>query len=196
MLRKDGIYTFYKIQHFQSDGEWVYSDLGVICSSLDSRIEPYQSFTSVGKCWQETGEHGCYGLATGLLFLKQISRLYPDFKFQLVKAQINQTTTVEAKPREKAKWKVEAKYTTREKYDELFEGEGEDSEEYDISDFNDVEISVVRENNENGIKSYGWNDLDKIILFDDGIEEYTKETIEWCKKVAETICEILNEKEL
>jgi len=192
MIRKDGIYTFYKIQHFQSDGKWVYSDLGVICSSLDSRIEPYQSFTSVGKCWQETGEHGCYGLATGLLFLKQISRLYPDFKFQLVRAQINQTTTVEAKPREKAKWKVEAKYTTREEYCEL---DCEDPEDYDIEDFNEVEISVIRENNVHGMKSYGDGGLDKIILFDDD-GGYTKENIEWCKKVAETICEILNEKEL
>ena len=182
MLRKDGIYTFYKIQHFQSDGEWVYSDLGVICSRLDSRIEPYQSFTSMGKCWQETGEHGCYGLATGLLFLKQISRLKPDFKFQLVKVQINQTTAVEARPREKANWKVKSKYTTRKEYDELFEGEGEDSKEYDISDFNEVEISVVREDNENGIKSYGWNDLDKIILFDDGIKNIPKRLSNGVKK--------------
>ena len=95
----------------------------------------------------------------------------------------------------KAKWKVEAKYKTKEELYKFYKKEGEDPEFYDIVDFNDVEISVIRENNKHGIRSYGWNDLDKIILFKDNIE-YTKKEIKWCKQVAETICEALNRKGL
>ena len=94
----------------------------------------------------------------------------------------------------KAKWKVEAKYETKEDLYKFYKKEGEDPKFYDIEDFNDVEISVIRENNEHGIESYGWGGLDKIILFED--DEYTKEDIEWCKQVAETICEALNRKRL
>lgn len=95
----------------------------------------------------------------------------------------------------KAKWKVEAKYETKEELYTLYKDSGEDPEFYDIEDFNEVEISVVREDNKHGIESYGWGGLDKIILFDDS-DYYDKKEIEWCKQVAEAICEALNKKGL
>ena len=94
----------------------------------------------------------------------------------------------------KAKWKVEAKYETNEDLRELYKEIGKDPEDFDIEEFNDVEISVVREDNKDRIESYGWGDMDKIILFED--DEYIKEDIEWCKQVAETICDALNKKGL
>jgi hypothetical protein len=95
----------------------------------------------------------------------------------------------------KAKWKVEAKYETKEELYKFYKEKGADPEYCDIGDFNNVEISVVREDNKHGIKSYGWGDLDKIVLFDRS-DDYTKKDIEWCKQVAETICEVLNRKGL
>ena len=70
----------------------------------------------------------------------------------------------------------------------------EDPEDYDIPEFGDVEISVVRKNNKHGIKSYGWSGLDKIILFEN--DDYTKEDIKWCEQVAEVICDTLNKNKL
>lgn len=93
-----------------------------------------------------------------------------------------------------AKWQVESKYTTKEEYYKFFREQGENPEDYDIDDFNEVEISVVREDNKHGIASYGWPDQDKIILFDNG--DYSKKDIEWCEQVARTVCDALNEKGL
>ena len=97
MLRKDGTYSFYKIQHLQKDGKWVYSNLDLFCNGLDFKVgtKPYRDFTAVGKCWQEIGEKGCYDLSTSLSFLKQISQFWPNFQFRLVKVQIAQKTTSE-----------------------------------------------------------------------------------------------------
>lgn len=100
MIRKDGTYTFYRIQHLQKDGKWVYSNFDYFCNGLKFD-EPYRSFTAIGKCWQEIGEQGCYDLSTGLSFLKQISQNWTDHQFRLVKIQITQKTTVEVKPHDK-----------------------------------------------------------------------------------------------
>lgn len=94
----------------------------------------------------------------------------------------------------KPKWVVKSEYTTREDNEKLCRDQGADPENYDIEDFNEVEISVVREDNKTGLESYGWDGMDKIILFED--EVYTEKEINWCKKVAETVCEALNRKGL
>ena len=95
----------------------------------------------------------------------------------------------------KAKWITNVKYTTKEESYEYYKENGLNPEEYDISEFDEVEISVVREDNDDGIESYGCEDSNKIILFDES-QEYDKEDIEWCKQVAEAMCESLNEKGL
>jgi len=95
----------------------------------------------------------------------------------------------------RAKWKVEAKYVTEKGAYRHYKEVGKDPTNYSVEKFDEVEISIVRKDNKFGIESYGWGDLDKIILFDDN-NEYNKKNIEWCKQVAETICEALNEKGL
>jgi len=94
----------------------------------------------------------------------------------------------------KSKWIVKSKYTTRKEDEQFCREQGADPEDYDIEDFNEVEISVVREDNKTGLESYGWDGQDKIILFED--EVYTEEEINWCKEVAEAVCETLNRKGL
>lgn len=99
MLRKDGTYTLYRIQHLLKIGEWAYSNFDFFCKGPDFsvRLEPYRSFTAVGECWQEIGEYGSYALSTSLSFLKQISQAWPDYQFRLVKIEITQKTTTEVK---------------------------------------------------------------------------------------------------
>ena len=106
MIRKNGTYTFYVVQHLQKDGKWVNSNFDFFCSSPNFKVgtepyrifiaigEPYRSFTAIGECWKEIGEYGCYNLSTGLSFLKQISQAWPNYKFQLVKVKIKQETTI------------------------------------------------------------------------------------------------------
>jgi len=94
----------------------------------------------------------------------------------------------------KAKWEVAVKCETREELYEMHEEDGEEPEDFDIKDFNSVEVSVLRSDNELGMKSYGWGGMDKIILF--GEDEYKQKDIEWCKQVAETICNALNKEGL
>ena len=59
----------------------------------------------------------------------------------------------------------------------------------------EAEIAVLRKSNTHGLESYGWDDQDKIILFDN-IQFNSREEIEWAKKVAKTIADALNEKGL
>lgn len=94
----------------------------------------------------------------------------------------------------KAKWIVESKYTTKKEAKKYYASIGEDSEDYDIPNFGDVEISVIRKYNKRGIESYGWNGLNKIILFGDN--DYTKKEMKWCEQVAKTICDALNKEKL
>lgn len=96
----------------------------------------------------------------------------------------------------KAKWIVDSKYTTKEEAKKYFTSIGDNPKDYDIPEFHNVEISVVRENNELGIKSYGQDNLDKVILFRGRNNDYTKEDIKWCKQVAKITCEALNKNKL
>lgn len=97
---------------------------------------------------------------------------------------------------DKVKWVVNSKYTTEEEmialYRDIDNEDVDENEEFDS--FTEVEISVIREDNEEGKESYGWDGMDKIILFDEG--DYSEEDIRWCEKVAQTICDALNEKGL
>jgi len=60
-----------------------------------------------------------------------------------------------------------------------------------------LEISVIKENNKFGHESYGWGGTNKIILWDtDGVvgnEMYTCD-INWCKSVAQLLCDSMNKK--
>lgn len=77
----------------------------------------------------------------------------------------------------------------------------EDEEEDRISELEDkddefgLEISVIRKDNEHGHNSYGWGDEDKIILWDSqgitGNSMYTG-NIQWCKDVAQLLCDKMN----
>ena len=96
------------------------------------------------------------------------------------------------------KWIATNEWVTREEMENMYRESGDDPDDYDIQDYQEIEIAVVRKGNEHGLKSGGWGGKDKIILFD-GSEldfEPDKEFIDWCMKVAETVCKALNENNL
>jgi hypothetical protein len=97
--------------------------------------------------------------------------------------------------KKKAEWVVSAKYTTKKDQIEYAKENNEDltdSEYWD--DFSEVEIAVVRRSNKHGLKSYGWADFDKIILFTDVGEDWTKENMSWAKRIATIVRDALNDR--
>lgn len=93
-------------------------------------------------------------------------------------------------------WMVEVKETTRKEMEDYIEEkmqmwEGVDPEDYDIHDYNEIEISVLREDNKHGIESYGWDGEDKMIVYEN--EEGTdKKTRDEFIKRAHIICAAFN----
>jgi len=82
----------------------------------------------------------------------------------------------------KDKWEVQ-----------MFDGDGD--EEDDCPDF---ELSVIRIDNKHGHDSWGWGDVNKIILFGSGVGENSvdsKEEKEFAVKVAGTLCAALNKED-
>ncbi len=101
MIRTDGMFVFYKIQHQQpSDKKWVYSIYGT------PEITPNGSgirdtFTASGFCWQQTGEHGVYELKNAKKGLKLAYKMLEEDgkakktnikKLRLVQVSIMQKT--------------------------------------------------------------------------------------------------------
>lgn len=92
----------------------------------------------------------------------------------------------------KAGWVVVSNFTTRKEYEEFYKKSGRDPEDYHIDDFNEIEISVVRESDKHGQKSYGWGGNSKIILFDSPAYDVTQIDMDWYEKVAAVFCKTLN----
>jgi len=108
MLRKDGRYTIFKIQHWAEPGK-MYKEGRWTESALDHFLNkggwnvwegryrnklkyPYNVFSACGDCWQETGEHGTYNSDDAIEMLKILSRLHPDTKFRVARVEISQQT--------------------------------------------------------------------------------------------------------
>lgn len=88
-----------------------------------------------------------------------------------------------------------AKIKTLYNKSEITEEEAENIIEELEEDGVDLEISVIKVNNEHGHASYGWGGEDKIILWDSqgtvGNQMYTG-NIQWCRDVAELLCDKMN----
>lgn len=82
MLRKDGVYLFYMIQHSQDGIDWTYS-------SLDYFGHP-KGFTASDKCWQQTGMHGTFDRQEAIDGCCWISERHPKVKFRVVVVAMSQ----------------------------------------------------------------------------------------------------------
>lgn len=81
MLRNDGVYKIYRIQHQQrSNNEWVYSIYG--SPDTNSKTTPCRdTFTASGLCWQKTGIHGVYDIRNARTGLKNARKnIFKDIK--------------------------------------------------------------------------------------------------------------------
>lgn len=84
MLRTEGKFTIYKIEHqWQNKGNWA------------SSIENEHYFTASGDCWQRTGVHGTFDLEEAKkAFGEVVSKLDKNRKFRLVGVTIEQSKEV------------------------------------------------------------------------------------------------------
>lgn len=98
--------------------------------------------------------------------------------------------------KKKTKWIVVSKFVTRKDFEGVLKECGEDPDDFDIEDFNEVEISVAKKDNELGQKSYGWGGDNKIILFDGSDHEVTQKDMGWYRKVAKAVRDVLNDRQL
>lgn len=86
---------------------------------------------------------------------------------------------------------------------ELYEpDDDDDNDDFDEDKVAVYEIGAIRKDDEHGHKSWGWGDADnKIILFGNSTNPLTgedivsDERIEWAKKVAQGLCDVLNKME-
>lgn len=84
MMRRDGTWVFDPIQHRDKGGSWTNS-------SLDHFGHP-PGFTASDKCWQLTGQSGCFDSRVAKAGLAWIRKRHPNGRFRLLLVHITQTT--------------------------------------------------------------------------------------------------------
>ncbi len=87
VMRQDGRYIVYRIQHEQADGKWVYSN-------FDHFGTPLPSFGASGDCWQVTGIHGSFEHEDVSPALTIIRDDNPENTFRAVRVNLMQQTMV------------------------------------------------------------------------------------------------------
>ena len=87
MIRQDGHFIVYRIQHQEDGGEWVYSN-------FDHFGTPLTSFSPSGDCWQATGIHGTLSHADIMPALRIIRDNHPHNTFRAVRVNLRQQTMV------------------------------------------------------------------------------------------------------
>lgn len=102
MIRCDGVFVIYKIQHLQADGVWTGSNLDhfgtphVTGKSSNKMARTGWSttngFSACGDCWQQTGATGTFDLNAAAEALVWISEKWPDYQFRIAKVTISQLT--------------------------------------------------------------------------------------------------------
>lgn len=94
MVRNDGKYTIYILQHLTRDGkEWNNSGDGSQFVKGNFRKQPLYDFCACGECWQQTGVHGTYDLEIAHRLLLLAGTQHPTRSFRICEVQICQTTT-------------------------------------------------------------------------------------------------------
>lgn len=91
MLRTDGCYKIYRIQHKQEDGKWVYSSFDHFGYPGDWRSK--EGFSACGNCWQETGVEGTYNRELAIKGAKELAAKH-KMNFRVVWVVLSQQTIV------------------------------------------------------------------------------------------------------
>lgn len=99
MLRNDGKYEIYMIQHLAEVGafghtksEWHFSNFDHFGTPVCTGVCADKGFSASGDCWQETGIHGTFDMEIGLQGLRWIADKHRGIKFRLVKLTLTRQT--------------------------------------------------------------------------------------------------------
>ena len=98
MLRTDGLYGIYMIQHFDRNaGKFVGSSFdyfGDACWKTGKHVRMAQNscMCVCGDCWQRTGVHGTFRIASARWILRWLRLKHPTHEFRIVKVTVSQKT--------------------------------------------------------------------------------------------------------
>lgn len=106
MVRNDGTYEIYRIQHkYKKRGSWTYSGVtdGSFAANVpvkyryisvqDHKMTPaFCAFSACGDVWQRTGIHGSFNRGDALKVLKLLAEYNHEHKFRVVKVTVSQKT--------------------------------------------------------------------------------------------------------
>lgn len=102
MLRNDGNYVIYIIQHLSGKNGWIKSSLDYFAVNIPVRLrwnkmeteilQPYRSFSACGSCWQMTGIEGSLCKKTAIRFMNQLRKYNPHTKFRVACIRMSQFT--------------------------------------------------------------------------------------------------------
>lgn len=103
MLRKDGDYVIYVLQHkFKKEGGWDHSgDGGGFSLAIyenerrtGEQVSEHlrEEFMASGDVWQETGIHGSYSKIAAEEFMMAIARCNTEHSFRILKMTITQNS--------------------------------------------------------------------------------------------------------
>lgn len=106
MLRHDGIYEIYRIQHlYRKEGEWTFSGNSLFANvpprlRFTGRVHgehqsPFLEFSSSGDVWQQTGSHGTYFYDVAMKMLGLVAKYNERHSFRVVLIFISQETMKE-----------------------------------------------------------------------------------------------------
>ena len=100
MLRSDGDFTIYVIQHLSRPGgnpfreiTWVNSNLDYFVTNVPSdERNAIAPFMAVGECWQKTGIHGTFNQNEALNAVVALATNNPDYNFRVAELQLSMRT--------------------------------------------------------------------------------------------------------
>ena len=98
IVRKDGKFTFYKIQACGENGRWYYVRfypfLKTASKQTRAKFEKLEDkYNACGDCWQETGNDGTYDFQTACDMVMILCKENKGVSFRVVKITIEQETT-------------------------------------------------------------------------------------------------------
>lgn len=100
MLRKDGTWTFYFLQHLydRKGDEWSFTSVGAFWEDLprehhDEARRLSEPFQATGKCWQQIGIHGSYDPKDALMLAAFMAKHHKKHQFRVAEANVVQSRT-------------------------------------------------------------------------------------------------------
>jgi len=95
MLRTNGAFTFFVIQHYQPPSP----DGSIAGKWMDSNLDHFghpPGFTASSPCWQKLGVHGCFESEEAMAGILTMKSNWPNHKFRIARYDvIQQCTTIE-----------------------------------------------------------------------------------------------------